>query len=249
MGTGPEAEAWGDGLEIAPGPISACPGPRPAPFCGWTLDPELLSICPPVGREQWTAGGTLWPSSRAVSMAEAVGCAATRVLPLRSRWLHPLLPAWPRDGLQGNALLCPAVGSDPGCAGGLALPVWSVHSLESTVHQTRSPFIHLPLSPPLCIMASRAGVPSSPHPKPLEPKPSQVTLQRRARLSAMWPVSACIRWSFHIGSQPQRHLGSGACHTRSFSEHPPGVLSALTPIWHQAQFCLNLCCHVLAVYP
>lgn len=35
-------------------------------------------------REQWPASGTLWLNSRAVSMEEAVGCAATRILSLRS---------------------------------------------------------------------------------------------------------------------------------------------------------------------
>ena len=104
-------------------------------------------------------------------------CAATRVLPLRSQQLHPLLPAWPRDRLQGNALLCPAVGPDPGGAGGLALPVWPVHSLQSIVHQTWSPSTHLPLSPSLCTIDSRAEAPGShPHLKPLEPKPSQLAL-------------------------------------------------------------------------
>lgn len=188
----------GGDLEIAPWPIRAHPSPGVAPFRGWTLDPQLLSTHPPLGpfrREQWTASGTLWQSSRAVSMEEAVGCAATRVLPLRSWWLHPLLPAWPRNRLQGNALLCPAVGPDPGCAGVLALPVWPVHSLQTIVHQqTQSPSTHLALSPPLYTVASRAGVPGSHHHlKPLEPKPSQLALPCTGRGSVAAPAPPRFR--------------------------------------------------------
>ena len=146
-----------------------------------------------LGRAQWAASGTLWLSSRAVSMEEVVDCAATRVLPFRSRQLYPLLPAWPRDCLQGDALLCPAVGPDPGGAGGLALPVWPVHSLQSIVHQTQSPSTHLPLSPSLCTVSSRAEVPGShPHLKPLAPKPSQLALPCTRLVSVSCSLCLCV---------------------------------------------------------
>lgn len=55
-------------------------------------------------REQWTACGTLWLNSRAVSMEEAVGCAATRFLPLRSWWLA--LPPLSGPGTVSGATTC-----------------------------------------------------------------------------------------------------------------------------------------------
>lgn len=57
--------------------------------------------------------GDLVAPGRAVAMEDAAGCAATRVLPLRSWRLYPPLPAWPWDRLRGNAQHCPVVGPDP----------------------------------------------------------------------------------------------------------------------------------------
>ena len=155
-------------------------------------------------------------------MEESVDCVATRVLPLRSRQLYPLLPAWPRDRLQGNALLCPAVGPDPGGAGGLALPVWPVHSLQSIVHQTQSPSTHLPLSPSLCTIASRAEIPGShPHLKPLEPKPSQLALPCTRVVSVSCSlcvcVCVCVWWKDQVGRRLWPHPGSDLRDTGSIS--------------------------------
>lgn len=173
MWTGAGAEGWWWAIWRQPLKPSAHILAWNLPLCvaePWTLNlyTHTLLSGQSVGREQWTASGALWLSGRAVSMEEAVGCAATNILPLRSWRPHLPPPAWPRDRLQSNALLCPAVGPDPGCAGGLALPVWPVHFQQS------APITPKVLPPvPLCHSHLKAGVPDncSP-PKPLEPKPS-----------------------------------------------------------------------------
>ena len=101
------------------------------------------------GREEWTASGTLWLNSRAVSMEEALGCAATRIVPLRSRWLAP--PSLPGPKTVSRATTCSsqqwgltqAVQVAQSCQSGLS----SLHRvsfgpglLSLTVYVTHCPF-------------------------------------------------------------------------------------------------------------
>lgn len=84
--------------------------PSANPLCDWAprlstfVYTHILLSGQSTGRKQWTASGTLRLNGRAVSMEEAVGCAATRILPLRSQWLAP--SPMPGPGTVSGATTC-----------------------------------------------------------------------------------------------------------------------------------------------
>ncbi|XP_006739751.1 acid-sensing ion channel 4 [Leptonychotes weddellii] len=70
-------------------------------------------------------------------MEEAGGCAATRLLPLRSWQLPP--PLLPGPGTVSGATLCSAQQSGLTWAVQVALPIWPARSLQGTASSPRAP--------------------------------------------------------------------------------------------------------------